>query len=105
MGHRPLSVYVNPQLTVKPSGSQRNVFAKIWDSQWSDVGKFALKEAISQHVLVDLLSVSGVSRTSALTAHQSMSFNHELLAGRPHLPSAMPAGRSKPPWLQERSGQ
>ena len=82
----PLSVYVNPRLTVNPSGSQCNMFAEIWDSQWFDVGKFALKEAISQHVLVDLLSVYDVSKTSVLTAHQSMSFNHQLLAGRPHLP-------------------
>lgn len=44
------------------------------------------REAISQRVLVDLLSLYDVSRTSALTAYQSMSFNRQLLAGRPHLP-------------------
>lgn len=82
----PLSVDVNPWFTVNPSGSQHNVFAEIWDSQWFDAGKFALSEAISQHVLEDLLSVYDVSRTSVLTAHQSMSFNHQRLAGRPYLP-------------------
>lgn len=82
----PLSVYVKPWLAVNPSGSQCSVFAEIWDSWWFDAGKFALKEAISQHVLVDLLSVCDVSRRSALTAHQSVSFNHQLLAARPHLP-------------------
>lgn len=55
-------------------------------TQWFHVGKFALKEAISQHVLVDVLSVYDVSRTSVLTAHQFISFNHQLLAERPHLP-------------------
>lgn len=58
-------------LAVNPSRSQHNVFAEIWDSQWFDVGKFALKEAISQHVLKDLLSAYDVSRTSVQTAHQS----------------------------------
>jgi len=82
----PLSVYVNPLLTVNPSRSQHNVFAEIWDSRWFDVGKFALKEAISWHVLVGLLSGYDVFRTSVLTAHQSVSFNHQLLAGKPHLP-------------------
>lgn len=47
------------------------MFAEIWDSQWFDVSEFALKEAISQHVLQDLLSAYDVSRTSVQTAHQS----------------------------------
>lgn len=81
----PLSVYVSPLLGVNPSRSQCNVFAEIQKSQWFDVSKFALREAISHHVLVGLLSVYGVSRVSVLTTHQSMSFNHQLLSGRPHL--------------------
>lgn len=52
------------RFAVNPSRSQRNVFAEVWDSLWFDVGKFALKEAISQHVLVDLLSAYDVSRIS-----------------------------------------
>lgn len=52
------------RFAVNPSRSQCNVFAEIWDSLWFDVGKFALKEAISQHVLVDLLSAYDVSRIS-----------------------------------------
>lgn len=52
------------RFAVNPSRSQRNVFAEIWDSLWFDVGKFALKEAFSQHVLVDLMSAYDVSRIS-----------------------------------------
>lgn len=82
----PLSV--NPLLAVNPSRSQHNVFAEIWDFCWFDVGKFALKElkeAVSQHVLMGLLSVYDLSRTSVLTVHQSTSFRYQLLARRPHL--------------------
>lgn len=62
------------------------MFAEVWNSWCFDVGKFALEEVISQHVLVDLLSVYGISRTRASISHQSVSFNHHLLAGRSHLP-------------------
>lgn len=65
----PPGICVKPWLAVNPSRSQCSVFAEFRDSWWFDAGKFALKEAISQHVLVDLLSVY-VSRRSALTAHQ-----------------------------------
>lgn len=82
-------------LAVNPSRSQHNVFAEIWDPQWFGVGKFALEEAISQHVLEDLLSAYDASRTSVQTAYQSMSRSHQLLVGRPRLPQATFAARSK----------
>lgn len=82
----PLGVYVDPLFTVNASRNQHNVFAEVWDSPWFDVGKFTLKEAIYWHVLVRRLSVYDIARTSVLIAHQSISLNHQLLAGRPHLP-------------------
>lgn len=86
-------------LAVNPSRSQHNVFAEIWDPQWFGVGKFALEEAISQHVLEDLLSACDASRTSVQTAYQSMSRSHQLLVGGPRLPQATFAARSKLHWL------
>lgn len=97
----PLSVYVNPLLAVNPSRSHCNVFAEIQNSQWFDVSKFALREAISHYVLVDLLSVYGVSRASVLAAHQTISF---WLGDHTCFKLCLQEGPSLP-WLQRDSGQ